>query len=394
MFQNDSLNLLPYKPPTASKVLLYGELNSTTGAISINNPVQSIGSTYLPTVYQVYSNTAVNFNTRVTTTAIPANTWTNVVLKANENHDFIEFVTTPANTTWSSGGASYQATIYANNIFAGAAAYSTNAGYSTDGITWTTTTMPVSAGWFQMTYGNGYFVSLGTGSTTAAISQDAITWTPATLPTSSAWISVTYGNGIFFGLSYGSPFTTATSSTDGITWTLRALPSPPSGAQWYNVAYGNGIFVITSAVATGAASSTDGITWTTRTLPALISWSGISYGNNTFVAIGSASGGANTTAAASSTDGLTWNLRTMPVSAAWTYITYGNGTFMVVTQSSTTAASSTNGITWTLRTQANFGTNGITYGKGSFIASPGYAKPTSPTSPILVSVYKSGEAVY
>ena len=235
---------------------------------------------------------------------------------------------------------------------------STTAASSTDGITWTTRTLPAALTWSCSAYGNQTFVALSgnSGSQNAAYSTDGITWT-ATSITFMPWYFVIYANGIFFAIANSR--TTAASSTDGITWTTRTLPAASS---WRGIAYGNGVFVIASDnTTTTAFSSTDGITWTTRTLPAASSWRGIAYGNGVFVAITSSS-----TTAASSTDGITWTLRTTTVAGS-NAIAFGNGVFVTV-NSDNKAASSTDGITWTTRTLPNTVWLSVSYSSAGFIA--------------------------
>ena len=48
-----------------------------------------------------------------------------------------------------------------------------------------------------MTYGNGYLVAVAAATTAGAYSTNGTTWTASTMPSSSYWTSVTYGNGYF-----------------------------------------------------------------------------------------------------------------------------------------------------------------------------------------------------
>ena len=269
---------------------------------------------------------------------------------------------------------------------------SNGAATSTDGITWTTGTLPSSGSWKSVTYGNNTFFAVGNGTTTAATSTNGLTWTTRTMPASAQWRSVTFANNTFVAVASGS--TTAATSTNGITWTLRTLPGSHS---WNSVTYGNNTFV---AVATQfqeydpyAATSTDGITWTARTLPGEFrAWKSVTYGNNTFVAVpmGNTSSYGPTTTAASSTDGITWTTRTLSSSAYWSSVTYGNNTFVAVAAylasyaSSSTAATSTDGITWTTRTlPSNANWYSVTYGNDRFVAVSNYStKAASSTNGI------------
>ena len=80
-----------------------------------------------------------------------------------------------------------------------AVAASTTAGaYSTNGTSWTASTMPSASSWQSVAYGNGYFVAVAQGYTTAgAYSTNGTSWTALRMSIASNWQSVTYGNGYF-----------------------------------------------------------------------------------------------------------------------------------------------------------------------------------------------------
>jgi len=244
--------------------------------------------------------------------------------------------TITASQYWNSvayGGGKYVAVSGADGSL------SQNSAYSTNGITWTSANMPTDLNsngnpWYSVTYGNGKFVAVsGTynfiyfgpptftptptqqQSNFGAYSTDGITWSSMSLPTSTDWRSLAFGNGVFVAVPYDGS-TTAASSTDGITWTTRTLSTADS---YFTVAYGNGIFVATAN--TNAVTSTNGITWTTRTLPASKYFHRLAYGNGLFVTVA-----RNSTAAATSTDGITWTLRTTPSSNGYSAIAFGNPT--------------------------------------------------------------------
>jgi hypothetical protein len=223
---------------------------------------------------------------------------------------------------------------------------------STDGSTWTRSLLPESLSWSAPTFGNNTFVmSAGDSMTTsAASSTNGITWTTRTLP-AGGQNYVYFVNNIFLNIGagdYNSDRTAAATSTDGITWTTRTMPA---SKRWRAAAYGNSVYVATTNYSTSAATSTDGITWTLRTVPAFPgsatpSYNALAFGNSVFVALPFGS-----TAAITSTDGITWTQRTLPYSGYWSSgsLKFMNGNFVAV--SGTTAAIfSTNGITWTTRT--------------------------------------------
>jgi hypothetical protein len=109
-------------------------------------------------------------------------------------------------------------------------------------------------------YGNGRFVALANGSDTAQYSTDGITWNSSTLPVSSTWVSIAYGNGLFVAVSNaGAPSVGSLYSTDGITWNVSNLK-----IQADKVSYGQGIFV---AIRSGTSFIGDGGgDWKTKTV--------------------------------------------------------------------------------------------------------------------------------
>jgi hypothetical protein len=252
----------------------------------------------------------------------------------------------------------------------------TNAAYSTDGIAWTTTTLPTlptNASFSSIAYGNEKFVAVITGTTrgneqTAAYSDNGIDWTMTTIPNGSIdariglqWGSVTYGNGKFIaagiarnGIDY------VAYSTDGITWTAVEGSSPDY------ITYANGRFIGVSDGVFGY--STDGIMWTNITLPSLSnslsSWTRVAYGNGKYVVI-STKGDV-----AYSTDGITWATSSLlPDSSGWSYIIYGNGKFVATRNVSSEVAYSTDGISWTIINMSNAVlSRPLTYGNGKFVA--------------------------
>ena len=232
----------------------------------------------------------------------------------------------------------WRSVTFGNGTFVAIAHNSNVAAYSTDGITWTATSLPSSTNWRSVTYGNDTFVAIAYNVNKAAYSTDGITWNATTLPASDYWRSVTYGNGKFVAVIYSSSNNIAAYSIDGITWTQSTLPT---SVRWSSVTYGNGTFVAIAWNANKAAYSTDGISWTISTLQNALTWESVTYGNDKFVAVASGSRIVNY-----STDGINWTQSTMPTTADWKSVTYGNGTFVAVTYGSNIAAYSTDGITW------------------------------------------------
>ena len=157
---------------------------------------------------------------------------------------------------------------------------------STDGATWTTRALPNSfnsgisisygSGVFVATFENGYDSWNGSGyplnHSRYVTSTDGISWTSRTIPgaaggyrpmsvasNGTVHVMVVLGSDPVSG-GLGTAVNTAYTSTDGVTWTARTLPS---SARWSRVAYGAGRFVLTNALgSTDVLTSRDGVTWT------------------------------------------------------------------------------------------------------------------------------------
>ena len=233
--------------------------------------------------------------------------------------------------------------------------------YSDDGITWTSSVMPVSTYWNEVRFGNGVWIAVaGEGTTTniAARSTDnGLTWARITLPGTLSWNGLAYSStlGMWVAVAgIGSATTSyAVSFDDGITWQLRTMPT---SANWSSVVWtGTNFVAVAGAGGAGTigATSPDGLIWTQRTLPTSATWKSVAFANNTLVAIAGYT--TATTAAATSTDqGVNWTARTLPTSAAWNGLAWANGAWLSVAgfSSATTSAvtSTDNGATWVART--------------------------------------------
>lgn len=113
------------------------------------------------------------------------------------------------------------------------------AGYSTDGMNWTETTMPFSQEWSALCYGKGKFVAVAENSNLGAYSRDGVEWAGMELPSTQAWKSVSYGNGVFVAVAKKTDV--AAYSFDGINWTETSVLF--SSATWVSICYGDGKFV-------------------------------------------------------------------------------------------------------------------------------------------------------
>ena len=181
--------------------------------------------------------------------------------------------TAASNDTWS-------AITYGNGLFvAVASSYTAGGGIMTspDGITWTLRVGVGGGGFTGVTYGAGTYVATKTGSPgTMVISYDGFSWSDQTTGISS--LTVFYANGIF---TTGKHY-----SSDGSTWIAASSPNFP-----VKITYGNGYFMAVTDSEIKYLYSINGITWTADTPPNTSNFKGITFGENTFVSVGS--GGTN-----------------------------------------------------------------------------------------------------
>jgi hypothetical protein len=200
---------------------------------------------------------------------------------------------------------------------------------SPDGMNWTERSSGTTSHLNGITHGNGIFVAVGDRILT---SPDGIGWTERRVEKIGViypWFylsRVAYGNGIF--VAVGDRILT---SPDGVNWTERSTGTD-FHASLFGVAYGNGTFV-TVGEDCGAFrrvfTSPDGVNWTERNTGTdpyfyLI---GVTYGKGIFVAVGDR--------ILTSPDGVNWTERNSGDTAVLHEVTYGSNTFVAVGSSNT-----------------------------------------------------------
>ena len=126
------------------------------------------------------------------------------------------------------GGASFNRIGFGNNYFMAIPTSGSVGAGSTDGLTWTSVTLP-SAGstWNDIAFGNSYWVALATtsggGSIAAYSNSNGLGWRTSSLPLTSSWNKITYGNGTFVAISSNNTCA-AYSTNHGLTWLPARLP--------------------------------------------------------------------------------------------------------------------------------------------------------------------------
>ena len=229
--------------------------------------------------------------------------------------------------------------------------YGTNeAASSIDGIEWISRTMPSSRNWNGVVYGRpsttttGVFVAVAGNLASAAYSTNGTTWSASSMPlidgsTLNEWVSVAYGFNVFVAIANsGNVAAVGTWNGTTLTWqgTIMDAITDSSQKDWVSVAYGNRRFVAISSTG-DVAYSFDGNDWYGATLPTqdgstIHNWKQIKYGQGVFFAVGdtgSRTVGADpttgpTTFAATSYDGIVWTSQTLATSESWGSVAFGN----------------------------------------------------------------------
>ena len=208
--------------------------------------------------------------------------------------------------------------------------------YSANGEGWTSSTISVQRDWRDIKFGNGVYIAVAYG-TTFARSTDGVTWTTVTVPNAN-WSSVDYLNGKWVVVSNGSA-SSLYSVDDGVTWQTSSLPT---SAQWIKVRHGANNFIAISTNNDKIALSVDGQAWILRSLTSTAEWSDIAYGNDRVLIIA-----RNTDEiAVSEDDGNTWDAETGPAVDDWALLIFANRKFVMFSGTGSAAYSSRLGDSW------------------------------------------------
>ena len=127
-------------------------------------------------------------------------------------------------------------------------------------------------------------------------------------------------------------------ASGGTLWTLRSAPN----AFWGGVTFAEDTFVAVGGAPT-VLTSPDGVTWTSNAAPAG-NWTSVVHAQGQFVAVAANSGSGNL--AMTSLDGITWSAQPgLDVPTNWNSVTYGDDTY--VASGDQWMAYSTDGVSWT-----------------------------------------------
>ena len=230
------------------------------------------------------------------------------------------------------------------NRFLAVCTNSNKIAYSLTGQSWTERSLPVNAEWKDIVYGlnasgtgldNGRLVLVGSATQSALYSSDGLTWSTSTLPvgddsSGDEWQGVAYGQGTYVAIT-GSQYKDVAYSTDGINWSKYDNVLPAGDFDFTDLVYGNNRFIAFSSKGDTLVSLDKGATWISGTdAPTIdgstaMNWKRLKYGQGVFVGIcdtgGQVIGDDNTsgptTFFATTEDGILWTERAFEYEQSW-----------------------------------------------------------------------------
>ncbi|HRZ35468.1 MAG TPA: hypothetical protein P5534_03800 [Candidatus Paceibacterota bacterium] len=256
---------------------------------------------------------------------------------------------------------------------------------SADGVCWMRQALaaPSVNGLSGVAYGNGRFVVVESGAwrreSRVFISPNGTAWQPsATMPAGELPVidRVFFGGGTFLAVGQEPNPSTAPgyhwlvmTSPDGLSWTRHSGPTNSGESYYLNAAtYGNGVYVAggwcTNPTTQGLALVSTNLTvWVPVTGFPFSVVNGLGYGKGRFIAVGSS--------IATSSDGVEWTNHSVGPLGRLAAVTFGGESFAAVGEPQL-ILSSTDAVHWTQHPTRVDGLHGVTHGNGSFVAIGGY----------------------
>jgi hypothetical protein len=231
-------------------------------------------------------------------------TFTNGTYISTDGLNWTQYRNLPTNVNSASTSIAH-----GNGLYVAVLNGDSNVFYSRDGQFWSIVNVPSGVHtWNSIAYGNGKFISVASDGT-LMVSYNATDW--SIISGGTVVGPIYYASGIwvsFSGVSYAGYIPAY--STDGTTFYNTNTPLPYNFISVYDfglprISYGNGYFMflvnVISSSTSGvrkslsdlnytAAYSQDGINWSTLLTPPTTSWSGLAFGQNTFMGINTTGG--------------------------------------------------------------------------------------------------------
>jgi hypothetical protein len=233
---------------------------------------------------------------------------------------------------------------------------------SDDGLSWTEVSARVTKrSLTSIASGNGLLITTMQYYSSHALyasSDGGVSWGELpSLPGGLTAERIKFMEGLFYAFCGGTVLT----SPDGQNWTTF-YESPLSNAYLTDLIHENNLYILVGG-RPQILTSTDGIDWTERwTGPDWYGFSGVAFGENTFVAVG------NFGSVFASEDGLFWSAASIYAGDDFVSVVYGNGQFVAVSHYGA-VYSSADGKSWLNRVQGSFSfLSQVIYTQAGFIA--------------------------
>jgi len=218
---------------------------------------------------------------------------------------------------------------------------------SEDGLTWTLRFSDNTSWGLSLNYSAGQFAGIG-GSGMVDISSDGITWSSASLPSNlfdrgaigANGQAITYGNGVYVTVGDTNGVGNILTSSDGFIWTSHSINPAPGGRITGVVWGGSGFVAIGNNDGLEYTSATGSGLWSRSSLPG---GSSISYGNGLYIVP------LNAKTNLLSRNGTTWSLQSTGLTNQLGAVTYAHGLFLAqcgVSSSGGYLVTSTDGTNW------------------------------------------------
>jgi photosystem II stability/assembly factor-like uncharacterized protein len=239
---------------------------------------------------------------------------------------------------------------------------------------------------YGATYENNTFVAVGAGGKIVKSTDNASSWQISTTSREEQLNGIALGGSTLNVVGHGGY--NYISSNTGSSWSRGQLPtagwqnlSPNGNAFYYNpnlygVSFGNSTFVAVGDTGKIVRSTNNGANWSHVTTGRLVDSGshrvslygtnhlrGVTFGNNTFVAVGYTGKIIRST-----NEGSSWDNVTKVNNNNLYGVTFGNGTFVAVGQSGTIIKSTNNGASWSSSSSGGNTLNGVTFVNNIFMA--------------------------
>jgi hypothetical protein len=232
---------------------------------------------------------------------------------------------------------------------------------SLDGKTWTTHTKATGFDFpYAICWGSDKFVEVG-GNNVGMYSTDGQSWTASTMPANLLWTGVDYSPtlNLYIAASVTGTTNRIAKSTDGITWTGVTSPNENlSKVKW--VSELNLFVITTTGTQKNSIYSSDGTTWTySTTAGANNNWQGMAWSDSLKLLVTVADTGTGNRARYTS-NANTWTASsTSGFDSSWVGVEWFNNKFHSVAHTGTWKyMTSTNGTSWATASGLN---NSLSY---------------------------------